>query len=101
MSDQPRRPDVLPYRELRLGQFHLLVVERVPSQHRLYVGVDGTHYSHYDSGSFRTIDDAAEAARRGFDPGPFLAFPYAPLKREDVLEQAPHGLVGPDNGAGG
>ena len=83
---------MLPYREMRIEQIELLVVEREPGLYRLYVRTDRERFAHYDSGSFRSLDDASKAARQGFDPGPFLMFPYAPLKRDDVLERAPHGF---------
>jgi len=83
---------MLPYRELSVGKFCLLVVEKESGFYRLYVGLDGEHYCHYDLGSFKNLDEAANAAQRGFDPGPFLAFPYAPFRRAEVLMKAPHGF---------
>ena len=80
------------YRESTTDGFHLLVVEREPGFCRLYVGTDGEHFCHYDSGEFTSVDDAMKAARLGFDPGAYLAFPWAPFKRKDVIEQAPHGF---------
>jgi hypothetical protein len=83
---------LLPHEEFRIGEFYLLVVEKERSVYRLYVGVDGEHYTHYDTGTYPGIPEAVQASRRGFDPGPFNAFPYAPFSRKRVLEQAPHGF---------
>jgi len=78
------------YEELRIGGFHLLVVEKGQGLCRLYVGMDGERYCHYDSGEFGSLEEAAEAARRGFDPSVFLLFPYAPYDGSLVLKRAPH-----------
>lgn len=83
---------MLPHRELRIGPFELLVVERELGLYRLYVGTDGGRLADCDSGNFKTLDEAVGAARNGIDPGPFLAFPYAPLRRDDALARAPHGF---------
>ena len=62
---------MLNYRELDVSGFRLLVVEAAPKLYHLYVGHDGKHYCHYDSGHFEDLDLAAAAALDGFDPQPF------------------------------
>lgn len=68
----------------------MLVVEKEPGLYRLYVGIDSERYCHYDTGNFRSLDEALEAARNGFDPTPFLLFPFTPYSREHLLREAPH-----------
>lgn len=87
MGDEP-----LPHEEIRVGEFYLLTVEMEPGTYRLYVGMDGEHYTHYDTGNFSSLREGVEAARNGFNPGRFSLFPYAPFKRERVLRDAPHGI---------
>lgn len=84
---------LLEYRELRIGEYHLLVVEPEPGKYRLYVGRDRQRYCHYDTGQFEDLDRAARAAQSGFDPEPFRLFPVAPYSREDVLEHAPDAVA--------
>lgn len=83
---------MLPHEHFAIKDFDLLVVEKSPGSYRLYVSKDGRKYCHYDTGAFRNLGEAAEAAKRGFDPKPFLVFPYAPFSREQVLEVGPHGF---------
>lgn len=80
---------MLNYRELNIADFHLLVVEARQKVYRLYVGRDGKQYCHYDTGRFESLDDAVMAASKGFNPEPFLLFPFAPYSREEALERAP------------
>lgn len=83
---------LLPHEETRVGEFYLLVVELEPGTYRLYVGTDPEHYAHYDTGSFTSLKEAVAAACQGFDPLPFYLFPYAPFRREQVIQEAPHGF---------
>lgn len=80
---------ILPYRETKLGDFHLLVGEKEPGLYRRYVGKDGERFCHYDSGHFQSLEEAYEAALEGFDAGAFLLFSVAPFARQQVLKEAP------------
>lgn len=53
------------------------------------MGQDGKHFCHYDTGSFKSLDAAMSAARAGFNPEPFILFPYTPYSRQEILERAP------------
>ena len=83
---------LLPHEEFQVQTYHLLVVQSDPGTYRLYVGQDGKRYCHYDTGTFRNLKEAVDAARRGFDPAPFEFFPYAPFTRDRILAEAPHGF---------
>lgn len=83
---------MLPHEEYSIGSFHLLLVKSGQRDYRLYVSADRENYCHYDSGEFKSLKQAAEAARTGFNPAPFFLFPYAPFTRKEVLETAPHGF---------
>jgi hypothetical protein len=85
-------PSTLPYRETKVGKYYLLTVEKASGLYRLYVGIDGKRYCHYDTGEFRSLQEALDAGLRGFDPTPFDLFPVTPFSKKDILARAPHGF---------
>lgn len=89
---------MLPYRETRVGKYHLLFVEKALGTYRLYVGTDGRRYCHYDTGEFQSLQDAFDAGVRGFDSSPFDLFPVTPFSKRDILSRAPHGFDEPRGG---